>query len=249
MTVPQHINPPESTPLNIRQVPASHAWAWIVSGFQLFKAYPLMWIVLFVIYLAIAVPVSLVPLLGTVFGALLAPIFAAGMMMGCLAIRRHQELEINHLFAGFKQNTGQLVAVGGLYMMALLMVSVIVVTSLDQEIVALIASGQELTPEQAGSLLKPSTFIALLLMLPVLMAYWFAPLLVRLHQLTAVDAMKISFIAVWRNVLPVLAYILIFGVLTILAIIPLFLGLLVVVPLMITSTYTSYLDIFGIEQN
>jgi uncharacterized membrane protein len=42
---------------------------------------------------------------------------------------------------------------------------------------------------------------------------------------------------------------LIFGVLTILAIIPLFLGLLVVVPLMITSTYTSYLDIFGIEQN
>ena len=132
MTEPQRNNPPESTPLNIRQVPASHAWAWIVSGFQLFKAYPLMWIVLFVIYLAIAVPVSLVPLLGTVFGALLAPIFAAGMMMGCLAIRRHQELEINHLFAGFKQNTGQLVAVGGLYMMALLMVSVIVVTSLDQ---------------------------------------------------------------------------------------------------------------------
>ncbi|HPX88444.1 MAG TPA: hypothetical protein PL133_04175, partial [Methylophilaceae bacterium] len=77
---------PEPTPLNIRQVPASHAWAWIVSGFQLFKAYPLMWVVLFVIYLAIAVPVSLVPMFGTVFGALLAPIFAAGMMMGCLAI-------------------------------------------------------------------------------------------------------------------------------------------------------------------
>ncbi|MEY4928539.1 MAG: hypothetical protein RL279_278, partial [Pseudomonadota bacterium] len=61
-----------------RQVPASHAWAWTVRGFQLFRANPAMWIILWVIYLAIILPLSLIPLVGSVITTLLAPVFAAG---------------------------------------------------------------------------------------------------------------------------------------------------------------------------
>ncbi|MGB2833074.1 MAG: BPSS1780 family membrane protein [Methylotenera sp.] len=242
-------NSVQTQPLQIRQVPAGNAWAWIASGFQIFKAYPLMWIVLFIIYLIIVIPLSFIPVLGTVFGSLVAPVFAAGMMIGCAAVMHHQELEINHLFAGFKKNTGQLVAVGGIYLAALLLISVLIVMSLDQEIIAQMVKGQELTQEQAASAMKPTVLIAMLLLIPVLMAYWFAPLLVRLHDLTALEAMKMSFMAVFRNIAPVILYALIFIALTILAVIPFGLGLLVVVPVMITSTYTSYLDIFNIKQD
>ena len=61
-------NSVQTQPLQIRQVPAGNAWAWIASGFQIFKAYPLMWIVLFIIYLIIVIPLSFIPVLGTVFG-------------------------------------------------------------------------------------------------------------------------------------------------------------------------------------
>lgn len=239
---------PTIKPLQIRQVPAANAWGWIVSGFQIFKAYPAMWVILFIIYLVIIIPLSLIPLFGNVFGALVAPVFAAGMMIGCAAVMQHQELEINHLFAGFKQNTAQLVTVGGLYLAALILVSVFVVMSLDKEVLDLLIKGQEPTPAQAAQLMKPSVFIAMLLLIPVLMAYWFAPLLVSLHHLSAIEAMKMSFMAVLRNVVPVFLYTLIFLGLTIIALIPFGLGLLVVMPMMITSTYACYLDVFGIEE-
>jgi len=233
--------------LSIRQVPAGNAWAWIVNGFYLFKANPAMWIILLVIYLAIMIPVSMLPVIGSVVSTLLAPVFAAGMMWGCQALVRNQDLEINHLFEGFKHNTSQLIAIGGIYMASLLFIAVIVVLTMDKDTVELLVKGKDLTPEQADGVLMP-ILIAMLLVMPVLMAYWFAPVLAGLHNLTALDAMKLSFAACLKNMLPFLLYGLIFMVLLILAIIPVGLGLVIVVPMMMTSLYSSYVDVFSIEQ-
>lgn len=238
----------ENTPstLTIKQVPVSSALIWITSGFRLFKANPAMWIILLVIYLAIMIPLSMLPIIGSVLSTLLAPVFAAGMMWGCQALVRHQDLEINHLFEGFKHNTSQLVAVGGIYMVSLLFVAVIAVLALDKATVELLVQGKDVSPEQADAMLLPIV-MAFLLLLPVLMAYWFAPVLTGLHNLSAVDAMKLSFNACLKNLLPFFLYGFIFMLLLILAIIPFGLGLVVVVPMMMTSLYTSYADVFGLE--
>ena len=106
--------------LESRPVSVGQAWVWIVSGFNLFKANPVMWIVILLIYLAIIIPVSLIPVIGSIVSTLVAPVFAAGMMWGCKAIVQKQDLEINHLFEGFKKNTAQLISVGGIYMLSLL---------------------------------------------------------------------------------------------------------------------------------
>ena len=233
-------------PLTIKQVPVGNAWLWIVSGFNLFKANPAMWIILLVIYLAIMIPVSLLPVVGSVVSTLLAPVFAAGMMWGCQALTRNQDLEINHLFEGFKKNTAQLITVGGIYMVSLLVIAVFVVLSLDKETIELLVQGKDLSPEQASKMLLP-ILVAMLFMLPILMAYWFAPVLAGLHNLSAVEAMKLSFVACLKNMLPFLLYGLIFMVLLIVAIIPFGIGLLVAIPVMMTSLYTSYVDIFNIE--
>ena len=237
-----------NTALESRQVPAGQAWAWVVSGFQLFKANPVMWIVILLIYLAIIIPISLVPVLGSIASTLLAPVFAAGMMWGCKALANKQDLLINHLFEGFKKNTAQLVAVGGIYMLSLLVIMVMVVASLDKEVVGLLMQGKEISPAQASAMMLPILF-AMLFIVPILMAYWYAPVLIGLHNLKAVEAMKLSFNACLKNMLPFLLYGLIFTVLLVLAIIPFGLGLIVAVPVMMTSLYTSYVDVFNITES
>jgi uncharacterized membrane protein len=234
-------------PLEIRQVPAGNAWAWIVSGFDLFKANPAMWIIILVIYLAIIIPISLIPVIGSVVSTLLAPVFAAGMMWGCKALMLKQDLEINHLFEGFKKNTAQLIAVGGIYMVSLLAIAVLVVLSIDRLTIDLLVKGQALSPEQASAMMLP-ILIAMLFIMPILMAYWYAPVLTGLHNLTAVDAMKLSFNACLKNMLPFLLYGFIFMVILVVAIVPFGLGLIVAVPVMMTSLYTSYADVFNISE-
>ena len=234
-------------PLESRQVPAGNAWAWIVSGFNLFKANPVMWIVIFLIYLAIIVPISLVPVIGSVVSTLIAPVFAAGMMWGCRALVLKQDLEINHLFEGFKKNTAQLIAVGGIYMLCLLVIAVMIVLSLDKGTLAMLMKGQELSSEQASAMMLPILF-AMLFIMPVLMAYWYAPVLIGLHDLKVLDAMKMSFIACLKNMVPFLIYGLIFTLILVVAIIPVGLGLIVAVPVMMTSLYTSYVDVFNITE-
>lgn len=251
----------KSASLEIRQVPAGHALTWIVSGFDLFKANPVMLIVILLIYLGIIIPISLVPVLGTIASTLLAPVFAAGMMWGCKALANKQDLLINHLFEGFKKNTRQLIAVGGIYMLSLLVIMVIVVLSLDKEVVELLIKGHELSQEQARAIMLPVLF-ALLLVMPILMAYWYAPVIVGLNNLTAIEAMKLSFSACLRNMLPFLLYGLIFTsllfplfeLMSLLpsAFQPFFIGtilLFFIVPLMITSLYTSYVDVFNITES
>ncbi|MGI9292909.1 MAG: hypothetical protein ACR2PS_02920, partial [Pseudomonadales bacterium] len=56
--------------------------------------------------------------------------------------------------------------------------------------------------------------------------------------------LTLSFIGTWRNVWPFLVYGLILLILCIVAAIPLFLGFLVVGPVIAASVYASYKDIF-----
>jgi len=107
---------------------------------------------------------------------------------------------------------------------------------------------EELSPEQANVVVMP-ILIAMLFIVPILMAYWYAPILVGLNNLTATEAMKLSFLACLKNMLPFLLYGLIFMLLLVAAIIPFGLGLLIAVPVMMTSLYASYVDVFQIEEH
>lgn len=230
----------------IRQVPAANAWTWTVKGFELFRENPAMLIILLLIYLAIIVPISLLPFVGSILSALIAPIFSAGLMWGCQALYKKQDLEINHLFEGFKRNPSQLVAIGGFYMLSLLIIAIFVVLSLDKATIDVLMQGKNVSPEQANAMMLP-ILIAMGLLVPVLMAYWYAPVLASLNNLSAIDAMKLSFFACVKNFLPFLLYSLIFMVLLIAALIPAGLGLIIVMPLLMTSLYVSYVDVFNID--
>jgi uncharacterized membrane protein len=86
-----------------------------------------------------------------------------------------------------------------------------------------------------------------LLMVPLLMAYWFAPALVIMHDMAPVAAMKESFRGCIRNLVAFLIYGFIMLVLSVIAVIPFGLGMLVWVPVAIASTYAAYRSIYTEE--
>lgn len=86
--------------------------------------------------------------------------------------------------------------------------------------------------------------IALGLMLPVVMAMWFAPPLAVFNELGVFDALKASFVGCLKNTVPFLIYGLILLGFAVLASIPLCLGWLVLGPVIGASIYTSYRDIY-----
>lgn len=230
--------------MEVRQVNAGNGWNWIVDGFNLFRQSPVIWIALFFIYVLIAMVLSIVPIIGPIVLNLLAPVFMAGFMLGCKAIEEGDELEINHLFAGFKLHTSRLITVGGIYLAGIIVVVGIVFAASGGAAILEGNTGGRAAGAAAEAMLLPM-LVALAAIIPLVMAYWFAPALVVFHDIQPLDAMKLSFNACLKNMVPFLVYSLICVALMLLAIIPLGLGLLAMIPTMTASLYTSYKDIFN----
>jgi uncharacterized membrane protein len=76
------------------------------------------------------------------------------------------------------------------------------------------------------------------------MAVWFAGPLIVLAQSDVVPALKTSFFACLKNILPFLIWGIAIFFLSILAMIPLMLGWLLLGPVMLASIYIGYRDIF-----
>ena len=86
--------------------------------------------------------------------------------------------------------------------------------------------------------------LSLVLSLPLFMAMWFAPALVFFNRMPPFAALRASFGACVKNALPFVVYGLIVLVLAFFAALPLFLGFLVLLPVVSGSIYVSYRDIF-----
>ena len=159
-----------------------------------------------------------------------------------------KEFTVGHLFAGFANRFGPLFLVGALYMLGFIAIALIMaltVGGLLSVTSGLPGMGGSLAGESmAGPLAGVMILVVLGLSIPLVMAYWFAPALVMLDNIAALSAMGLSFRACLKNILPFLVYGIIALAFLILGSIPLFLGLLIVIPGLIASVYTSYRDIF-----
>lgn len=231
-----------------RSVGAGEGVAWIGQGWRLFAKAPLMWIISLVILFIIAIALALVPILGQVIFQVLNPVFAAGFVVACRALERGGEFELEHLFAGFKRNFASLAIVGAVFLLMGFVILLVMAVFFGFSILAAFIAGD---PEQAMAAVAASSVTILLgvlvsfaLLVPMVMAYWFAPALVVMHDMAPVAALKASFVGCLRNIIPFLLYGLVMTVLAILAAIPFGLGFLVWFPVMIASTYAAYRAIF-----
>lgn len=228
-----------------RALAAGRGWDWIGQGWDLFKKQPGVWIGLIVVMVVIYIVLALIPIIGSLATILLGPVFGGGIMLGCRAQDQGGELQLGHLFAGFKDRFGPLVLVGVLYLVATVVIVVVVGLLMGASLFGMMGPGRpESMPAGMGITALLAVLIMLALMLPVLMAVWFAPALVVFDGKDALEAMKQSFIGCLKNIVPFLVYGLVMLVFGILASIPFALGWLVLGPVLAASIYTGYRDIF-----
>ena len=228
-----------------RAVDAGQGWAWIVSGFELFKKQPGIWVVIGIVLFVILMVLAFIPFLGAIAMYLLFPVFMGGLMLGCQSLARDGTLEINHLFAGFKTQTGSLVVLGAISIGAMIVIMLPVMAIVGFGAFFGASAGGAAGMGGIGASFLLAFLIAFALSMLVYMALWFAPALVVLRGVAPIEALKQSFGACLKNIVPFLVYGLVMMVLSFVAMIPLLLGWLVLGPVFATSIYTAYLDIFG----
>lgn len=210
---------------------------------------------------------DIVPFIGPVAAALCVPAMAVSVMNGCRAIDKGQKLDpAKLLFSGFKNQPRVLATLGAINFSAWLLLLVVGSAIDGGTLMRAMMGGGTVDADTFGDVqVQFAALATLLLMVPVLMAFWFAPLLVAWENCSATKALFFSFIASWRNGAAFFAYGL--GLILVSALLPgLFLGLLaslsntlfsfaavvmtlplilVFMPTLFASFYVSYRDVFA----
>lgn len=231
-----------------KALPASAAFSWIAEGWRLFRKAMLMWVVLTILILIAAVVVGLVPFLGTIAWQVITALIAGGLVLGCWSLEEDGELELDHLFAGFKRNFRGLALVGVAYLVGMVIVLAVFSIFVGLSVLPALLMGKSQAAIEAfatfsGGLLV-GTILVTVLSIALGAAMWFAPALVIMHDVAPLEAMKASFFATLRNIVPAVIFAIVMLLLAVIASIPFGLGMLVWVPVLITASYRAYRQIF-----
>jgi hypothetical protein len=243
--------------MNIRSVAAAYGWRWITGGMQLFRRNPAQWLLMLGALFVASRLIFLIPF-APLLVALIAPHFLAGLAHGAQALDQGKPLRNGYLISGFLRNAVPLVTIGGVSLLGQLM-TLMVITLVGGDAFSDVAKAMTdgaATPEgvRAIQAAVPRMMMAMLaglaVSLPLMMATWYAPLLVFFDDIKPAKALYLSLLACLKNLRPLL----VFGIILL---IPLFvftriglvvrqvdLGLWLLAPLIVPSIYTSYRDLF-----
>ena len=229
--------------MQARVVPALRGVQWLASGWRLFSAAPLGWLAVVFIYWVCMMVISLLPL-GSAAAPLLVPAFSVGFMAAGRAAARGAPVGLAQLFEGFRSSPKPLLWLGVLYLACL--AALVLLSGV---------SPGEFPKEVSGRLLAAG-----ILYVPVMMAFWFAPVLAAWHGASPAKSLFFSFFAClvnWRAflvygsltvLLPAIALLVLaqaLGAATLRAIVmPLIILLL---PTLLASFYASYRDVFATD--
>jgi hypothetical protein len=237
-------------------------WAWLREGLQIWRQNPALITFATFGYLLSLVVLSLFPLIGQLAASLVMPALSVGVLNACRATAAGRKVGPDVLFSGFKTNLPALITIGGIYLVGSLVV-LLLISVVDDGTLAEIMRGGAVDTQTAGeSSLGFTLFVAALLSTPLMMAYWFAPMLASWWNVSAPKAMFFSLYACLRNWRPFVAYALglaIFGavlpgiVIGVLGLVSPMLATLVSIPLplilipvIFASFFTSARDVFGL---
>ena len=245
--------------MQARRLPAARGIFWVTAGFSLYRRAPALLVMLTMFYLIVALGSSLLAPVGPALLSLALPALTVLVANGCRLIDRPQGSPLDHaaLLHTLVSERGPLLRLGGLQLGATLLV-----LGIDWLLDS--SGGSSVTVDDEA--LAPEHLARLLVIVsPMLMAFWFAPLLTAWDRVPPAKSLFFSLVASLRNWRAFLAYgaaVALVGVivpglvlLTAAAISP---GafelmsatmrlalLLVLVPVLMASVYLSYRDVFA----
>ena len=255
--------------MRAQSLPTAAGWGWIAGGFAIFRRNPVVLSMLVIAYWFTVLFLNVLPIIGALAASLVIPGLSVGLMQASRNLERSQPVGIQTLYGGLKENTRTLIALGALYLCCT--IGVLGISTLvdggDLFLYMLASSRAERIAVEDADFVLPA-LVVMALLVPIMMAYWFAPVLAAWHRLPVGKALFFSFMACVMNWRPFLSYGL--GLMLIAGIIPgVLLGLLlvlfpgaqafatglitlpmvlVIAPVVFASFYASYRDIFGISE-
>ena len=184
----------------MRVVAARNGWTWLVRGFALFRKNPPMWLFLvFTYWLAVAL-LAQIRYVGPAASTVLLPAFSVSFMVMCAVLEHGGILRPALLISGFRSVPSTLIVLGVLYLLSIIGVLGLASVADAGALLTWVLSGREPAEEALtdGSL-SLAMLVASLAATPVLMAFWFAPVLAAWNRIGALQSLFYSFFAVWRN--------------------------------------------------
>lgn len=181
-------------------------WNWLPAGLSLYRKAPAPLAMLTLGFLLLVLFINAVPVVGPVAGSLLMPFLSVGMMNACRKVDLGETPGFDTLFSAFRQPPQTLLTLGALYL-ALTLLILYATTLIDGGTLMAFMTGGVVEPDalQRGETLAAAE-LALLLMMPVLAAFWYAPLLAAWHGTSPGKSLFFSFIAGVRNWAAFLGY-------------------------------------------
>lgn len=231
-----------------RGVEAGRGYAWLTEGWAIVKVNFWSWFLVIILYGALAIGVSLVPVVGQVVFSAVTPLLTAGLLIGCRDIQERRDFGVGHLFEGFK-HAGGLLVIGLVHLAWSLVLGGVGLAvggggMFNAKPQFNPATGFDLAVLQPLLLFAVVSFV---IGVPVTMATYYAPALVALRGMSPIDAMKNSLLGASKNVLPFIVYCLATFLFAILATLPCGLGVFVLAPVLIASVYAGYRDVFFMD--
>lgn len=234
-------------------VSAGTAFDWIGQSWGLFKKDFLIWIVFFILSLALMLVLASIPLIGQIITIFITPIMLAGTAYAARQAHRGNKIQLSDYLQGFKTNLSSLL------LLALVQLGTFVALTVFMVVLLLLfgfvgfvsfSDFAQIEANPIGFILGSIAYIlilALFFMLGILasmMAFVFAPVLILLNNVSTIDSIKMSFKACLRNILPGFVFLVLMFLLSLLAFIPVGLGFLILIPMYYIAIYLAYQEIF-----
>lgn len=184
-----------------RLLNAAQGWAWARMAYDLFRRSPALLGFLVFGFWFLFLLLDVLPFIGPVLAAISQPALQMAVMNGCRAVERGERTDLGLLFSGFRRHPRALLSLGGLNFVA--WICLLFLSSLVDDGALMKALTHGNLAQLQTALNETATQFALgftlLLMVPLLMAFWFAPMLVAWDDMPPSKAIFFSFFAAWRN--------------------------------------------------
>ncbi len=225
-----------------RKIPVGAAIDWFKTSWPLVKKDFKTWLLIMLMLLVVGFVLSLLPWVGSIVISLFSPVIMGGLLVGIHAsATQNKPLTIDTLSAGFNDKLINLIIIGAIAT-AISFIVAAISGEVNSDYTAKAINNTVERQDTLGYILYTlfETFLNIVFML----AFFFTTPLIVFNNLSIMDAIKASFNAGVKNILPLVVYSIIATILVVLGALPLLLGLLVVIPLVIVSNYYAYRDVF-----
>ena len=190
--------------MKLNLVPARTGVTWVRTGLKTFLRQPLAFISLFFFFMAVVSIASLVPLVGSALALMLLPTMTLALMAASAQAAVPEKPPAGAVFiAAFtavRADVRPLAVLGALYAVAFLAVMAISALADGGQFAKTYLMGGTVSREmaEAGDF-QAALWIAMLLYLPLSLAFWHAPALVHWHGVPPAKSLFFSFVACFKN--------------------------------------------------